>query len=126
MLMKKAMDGSGCDREAVNDVMVYLSTEEIREMRIRYEGENHENLADRLRSELSGGHQMLILRLLVNGRSRQSRDMTKAGALADRLYDTFKHGKGMLTGLKSAAENSIIEIFTDESQDQLKAVAVRV
>ena len=61
------MDGLGCNTELVNEIFCTLNNEEIKAMRETYQNKYDSSLGDRLRSELSGEHERLILKLLLAG-----------------------------------------------------------
>ena len=121
-MLRKAMDGIGCSTDIVNEVMCTATTAELRGMKAAFENKADSGLVDRLRSELSGNHETLILNLLVTGRGDGPVDQTKAAAQADDLFNTIKNGGGMLSGLKDSAEKRVIEIIQQASPAQCQAI----
>jgi hypothetical protein len=59
--LRQAFDGLGCDKAAVNELYTTLSNAELLGMRRAYEGLTDSNLSDRLKSELSGEHEVAML-----------------------------------------------------------------
>ena len=89
-----------------------------------YDKKETTKLCDRLKSELSGTHEELIIRLLLRGRANNPRDDAAAVNQAATVFQIIKDGSG-ITGFKSDAERKLIEVFCDNSPIQLKAIAVR-
>ena len=123
--MKKAFDGIGCDTAAVNELFTTLSNAEIQGLKRAYEGFTDSSLVDRLKSELSGEHEVLILKILENGRGEGAVDSVMAGDIAKQLQTIIKEGSGMLGGLSNKAERKIIDILVAQSPAQCREIDVR-
>lgn len=125
--LRKAMDGLGCNSDLVSEIFCTISNREIQEMQQSFESSSDSRLGDRLRSELSGEHKRLILKLLLAGRDENpTPDPTKARAQADELYNAIKMGKTMLGGLSSECESKITDMLTDSSPAQCRAIKVGI
>jgi hypothetical protein len=103
----KAMNGLGCDESLVNEVFCTATTEEILGMKTLYEQRNDSQLSDKLRKELSGEHEVLILYLLHNGRGNGPADEGQASERAAQLYHEISTGGGMMGGLKDTAKRNV-------------------
>lgn len=123
-MLRLAMDGIGCNTELVNEMFATLTTSQINDMRVAYEMKSDRPLGDRLRSELSGEHESVVLRLLMNGRSDAPANEAKARETANLLSTTIREGKSMMGGLSSSAESKIGQIITDNSWMQCQAIKV--
>jgi hypothetical protein len=124
-MLRKAMDGLGCNAELVSEIFCTLSNQEIKEMQQSFESSADSRLGDRLRSELSGEHKRLILKLLLAGRDENPiADPVRARAQADELYNAIRMGKTMLGGLSSETESKLTDMLTDSSPVQCRAIKV--
>ncbi len=120
--LKDAMDGIGCNKDLVNEIFCLSSTAEINAMKTSFEGRSDKSLADRLRSELSGEHEKLIIHLLTRGRGEGPANQAQAEAQAKDLQQVIKNGSGMIGGLKEAACIKVFEILCGASPDQCIAI----
>lgn len=117
--LKSAMGGMGCNRDIVNEIFCLSSNEDLAAMRSHYEQKHDSNLADRLRKELSGSHEYLILLLLTSGRSELAGD---AASHAQTMQEIISKGSGMLSGLKESAQQKIAELLCSLSPAQCVAM----
>ena len=76
-------------------------------MKTIWEHKHDSPLVDRLRSELSGEHERLMLYLLQHGRGEGGRDESFSAHKAEDLHRCIKHGKTMLGGLSGKAEKEV-------------------
>jgi hypothetical protein len=111
--------GLGCTKSTVSKVFCLSTTEEIQEMKKIWEQKNDSPLADRLRSELSGQHENLMIYLLLNGRSSAARDESFSSHKAEDIYRAVKNGKTMMGGLSSKAEIQVAELIAQTGPEQL-------
>jgi hypothetical protein len=118
------MDGVGCSTDLVNEVFCTASNAEIQGFKAIFEMRSDKGLVDRLRSELSGAHETLILDLLAKGRDEKPVDDSKAHGQADELFNVIKNGTGMLGGLSSTAEARVCEIIRQASVAQCQSIKV--
>ena len=119
------MDGIGCNEALVNEVFCTATNADIQEMKRVYEAAGDSSLGDRLRSELKGIHETLILQLLLKGRDENIvADEAKARGQAQELSNVIKQGGTMMGGLNSAAENRVVEIIRQASSVQCQAIKV--
>jgi hypothetical protein len=109
----------GCTKSTVSKIFCLSTTEEIQDMKAIWELKNDSPLADRLRSELSGEHQNLILYLLLNGRASGARSESFSSHKADDIHRAIKNGKTMMGGLSSKAERQVAELLTQVGPDQI-------
>ena len=116
--LKLAMDGIGCNTDLVNEIFCTLNNSEIQEMKVAYEKKTDKSLSDRLRSELSGDHQTLILKLLLAGRSEAAADEKKARQQADTLYNLTINGKTLFGSFSDNSIKQVIGILVDSSPQQ--------
>jgi len=116
--LKLAMDGIGCNTDLVNEIFCTLNNREIEEMKIAYEKKTDKSLSDRLRSELSGDHQNLILKLLLGGRSEAMADENKARQQADTLYNLTVNGKTLFGALSDNSIKQFTNILLESSPQQ--------
>jgi hypothetical protein len=123
-MLRLAMDGMGCNTELVNEIFCTLSTAEIQAMRQAFEQKSDRPLADRLRSELSGDHETLIIKLLTHGRDESMVNEVRAREQANELSSAIQKGKTMLGGLNSATEAKVIQMISDASWMQCQAIKV--
>ena len=103
----EAMDGLGCNCSLVNEIFCLSSTEELFAMKAVYEKKFDAKLVDRLRSELSGQHEVLILHLLLNGRDAAPADAAAAAQAAQRIHQYIVDGRSFLGGIKDAAKKNV-------------------
>jgi hypothetical protein len=108
-LLIAAMSGMGCNTRVVNEVFCLASKEEIVQMKAFYE-KSHPPLSDKLRSELSGEHEALILNLLLRGRGNGPVNVPQAEQTATQLKEVIKKGSGMMGGLKDSAQRTVSDI----------------
>lgn len=85
-----------------------------------WEQKNDSPLADRLRSELSGSHEDLMIYLLLNGRSAAARDESLSSHKADDIHRAVKNGKTMMGGLSSKAEMQVAQLIAQTGPEQLR------
>lgn len=123
-ILQKAFDGIGCDKSVLNELLTTLSNTEIQGMRQAYERSNDSSLLDRLKSELSGQHEELILLLLQRGRGEGPADPASAHATAKQIFDIIKSGSSMMGGLSNKAESQLIDILVQQSHAQCIEIAV--
>jgi hypothetical protein len=116
------MDGIGCNEDLVNEVMCLASNAELRDLKAAFEGRSDKSLVDRLRSELKGNHETLILRLLTKGRGEGPADDAKARGQATELTNVIKSGSSMLGGLSNDAQVRVIDIVASCSVAQSQAL----
>lgn len=101
----------GCTKSLVSKIFCLNSNEDLQAMQTIWEGNHDSSLADRLRSELSGGHESLILHLLKSGRGDGEKDEGFCSGVADELHRVMKNGKTMMGGLSSKAEREVGELL---------------
>jgi hypothetical protein len=106
--LQAAMSGLGCDKDLVNEIFCLNSNEDIAEMRKIYEQTTDKNLADTLRSWLSGEHRELILSLLLLGRTQTEPNEAEAAVVAEKLFSKMQRGTNALGGLK---DNTIAKVL---------------
>ena len=97
----------GCTKSTVSKIFCLSSTEDLQAMKTIWEQKNDSPLSDRLRSELSGEHEGLILYLLQHGRGQGVRDEAFSQQKAAELQSAIKAGKGMMGGLSSKAQKQV-------------------
>lgn len=117
-----AMDGIGCNKSLVNEIFCTATTADIRSMRATFESAGDNNLADRLRSELGGEHEKLILFLLQNGRPDAPAHEGEADGQAEEIHQKIKKGSSMMGGLSNAAEEDISKYLASLSAQQMAVV----
>ena len=110
----------GCTKSTVSKIFCLNTTEDIQAMKSIWEAKADAPLADRLRSELSGEHENLMLYLLMNGRSNAPRDQTFSINKAGDIYRAMKNGKTMMGGLSSKAEKLVAELLCQTSPNQIE------
>ena len=93
-------------------------------MKTIWEQKNDSPLADRLRSELSGEHENLMIYLLLNGRGNGPRDESFSSHKADDIHRAIKNGKTMMGGLSSKAERQVAELLAQVGPEQINDVKV--
>ena len=104
--VKEAMSGLGSDKTLINE-LICLSTKKVQEMKQFYEKSNDSSLSDKLRSELSGEHEALIMNLLLRGRGDSPIDINLANDQAERIHNTIERGGGMFGGLDDTSQRSV-------------------
>jgi hypothetical protein len=111
----------GCDANTVSDIFCTASKADIEEMRTTFENLTGKNLSDRLRSELSGEHEKLILQLLNgSGRGNGVPSDEHATNCANRIQSIIKNGTGMMGGLKADAQKELVDVIISCSPSQCK------
>lgn len=123
--LKNAMDGIGCDKVVVNEIFCTSNSADIAELRKVFEQMTDSNLGDRLRSELGGEHEKLIIHLLQNGRPESPVDEALAEEQAKTLQQMIKSGGTMMGGLSNAAEESVSKYIASISPDQIQVVKTK-
>jgi hypothetical protein len=124
-MLRKAMDGIGCNEALVNEVFCTTTNAEIQEMKKSFEDSGDSALVDRLRSELKGIHETIIIQLMTKGRETNTvADEAKARGQAAELVNVIKSGSSMMGGLNSSAENRVAEIIRQSSVAQCQALKV--
>lgn len=103
----EAVDGFGCNESLVNEILCLSSTEDIFAMKSVYEKQRDAKLSDRLRKELSGEHETLILHLLLHGRGNDAVDPVKAVEAAKRIHHDIQDGRQFVGGLKDVAKRHV-------------------
>jgi annexin A13 len=104
--LEEAMGGIGCDKSLINELFCLSTKEEIFEAKAMYEQRKDSSLSDRLRSELKGEHEAVILNLLLNGRGNETADANIAAQQAEEIYDAIENGSGLM-GLKDSAQRKV-------------------
>jgi hypothetical protein len=113
-IMLKAFSGMGCNKAKVIEILTTRHYGRIQEMRVRFEAQTDENLADRIRSEMSSSVKRLCLRL-VSG-PRGGGEGFDAAAVATSLFES---GEGQF----GTDEAAIIDVFTSHSLEQMQEVS---
>jgi hypothetical protein len=119
--LKSAFDGLGCNTKIVNELFTTMSNAQIQAMRQAYERHYDSNLVDRLKSELSGEHEKLILRILTSGRGVAPVNVAQVAA---ELSETIKKGSSMMGGLSDKAEQKVIELLVSVPPSQTQDLKV--
>lgn len=83
-------------------------------MRAVFEKRYDTKLSDRLRGELSGEHETLILHLLMHGRGTGPVDVEKATEAAKKIHQDILDGRAMVGGLKESAKRHVSEFLVDQ------------
>lgn len=109
--LKDAMGGLGCDKSLVNELLCLSTRQEVEDLKNIYEKIHDKPLSDKLRSELSGEHEALIMFLLLRGRGDNPPNLELADDQAERLHRAIDEGSGMLGGLDDSAQRTVREIF---------------
>jgi hypothetical protein len=118
-----AIKGLGCDKSILNEVFCLSSGKDLQEMRAETEGRKDFQLTDRLRKELSGNHEKLILHLLTSNRVLNTpADHARAAQQAEEINRIIKKGGGFISGLKDEAEWAVAEILAGCSVPQCDAI----
>lgn len=114
--LNKAMKGAGADKNAICEILVTRSNEELKELVATYERLYNRPLVEHLCSETSGDFRKLLT-LIVTGvrNSPGKKNPEKAQQLAEEL---FKAGEGR----RGTSVEVFTKIFGHESYDQLKLV----
>ncbi len=120
--LKEAMSGMGCDKSLVNEVICLATKSELDETKAYFEGVFDKPLSDKLRSELSGEHEALIMSLLLRGRGDGPVDLYLANQQAERIHDIIENGGGMMGGLKDSAQRELGTILYEASPAQGQAI----
>jgi hypothetical protein len=102
-----AMDGIGCNHSLLNEIFCLSSSEELFAMKAVFEKRYDTKLSDRLRGELSGEHETLILHLLLHGRGSGSVDLAEATDAAKKIHQDILDGRAMAGGLKDSAKRHV-------------------
>lgn len=122
-LLRKASDGIGCNRELVNKVFCFSSTEDIKSLKAVFEAQTDKVLSDFIRSELKDEHMELIMHLLLNGRDfNPIVDQEKAVEQAQRLITILKDETGMLGGLSDDGKIAFAKVLCEASPEQSQAI----
>jgi annexin A13 len=103
--LRAAMGGLGCDKTLVNELICLSTAEEVAQMKEAYEATYDKSLSDKLRSELSGEHEALIMKLLLHGRGNGSADLSPAD-LAEKIHRIIEEGSGMF-GLSDKSQRAV-------------------
>lgn len=119
--LKRAFDGMGCDTKVVNELFTTMTNADVQAVRQAYERHYDSNLVDRLKSELSGEHEKLIIRLLTSGRGVANVNVAQ---VASELSETIKKGSSMMGGLSDKAEQRIIELLVSVPPSQTQDLKV--
>lgn len=120
--LKEAMSGMGCDKSLVNEVICLGTKTELEVTKAYYEQTFNESLSDKLRSELSGEHEILIMNLLLKGRGDRPLDLQLAKEQAEKIYNIIENGGGMMGGLKDNAQRELSTILYEASSAQCLAI----
>jgi hypothetical protein len=114
----------GTNNAVVNELVCTMANAELKGLREAFERAYDGNLVDRIRSELSGEHEKLIVDLIVKGRKEAPVDAAEAATQAEELFQTIKNGSSMMGGLSDKAERRIIDIIRTASAAQCQAIKV--
>ena len=118
-MMHKACDGLGCNKELVNKIFCFASTEDINSLKACYEAQTDKQLSDLLRKELGGEHKEVIMHLLLNGRDFSSSvNEDRAAEQANRLVAILKDETGMLGGLSDEGKVKFAKVLCEGSPEQ--------
>lgn len=109
--VKEAMSGLGCDKTLINELICLSTKEEVFQMKTVYEKTYDNSLSDKLRGELSGEHEALIINLLLRGRGDAPVDPNLALEQAGRIHTTITSGSGMFGGLDDRAQRAVRFLF---------------
>jgi annexin A13 len=121
--LNKAMSGIGCNKKKLNEIMCLSSTNDINGMKESYKNANGGPLSERIRKELNGEHETIILHLLANGRDHSNvYDENKAMEQARHLKDIIENGSGMMGGMKDEAKVELVKYIISIPPTQCQAV----
>jgi hypothetical protein len=121
--LKEATGGIGCDKSLLNETLCLSTTKDISLMKEKYQSYEGGSITDKLRGELSGEHEELILYLLTKGRSDTLHiDQKQATKVASQLHEIFKNGSGMF-GFKDDAKVEVGKLLCQHSPTQMKAIS---
>jgi annexin A13 len=109
--IRSAMSGLGCDKSLVNELICLSTRNEVFEMKEIYERSYDKSLSDKLRSELGGEHEALIMTLLLRGRGDGPVDAELANDQAERIHRAVEEGSGMFGGLSDSCQRNVISSF---------------
>jgi annexin A13 len=109
--IRSAMSGLGCDKSLVNELICLSTKDEVFEMKEIYERTFDKSLSDKLRSELGGEHEALILTLLLRGRGVGPVDLDLANDQAERIHREVEEGSGMFGGLSDSCQRSVSRLL---------------
>eukprot|EP00604_Paraphysomonas_vestita_P002730 CAMPEP_0174818444 /NCGR_PEP_ID=MMETSP1107-20130205/1112_1 /TAXON_ID=36770 /ORGANISM="Paraphysomonas vestita, Strain GFlagA" /LENGTH=757 /DNA_ID=CAMNT_0016030273 /DNA_START=360 /DNA_END=2633 /DNA_ORIENTATION=+ len=116
------MSGLGCDKTLINELICLSTKEEVFQMKTVYEKTYDNSLSDKLRGELSGEHEALIINLLLRGRGDAPVDPNLALEQAGRIHTTITSGSGMFGGLDDRAQRAIGAVLCEASPEQCQAI----
>jgi annexin A13 len=105
--LRAAMGGLGCDKSLVNELICLSTKEEVAQMKEFYEAAYDSSLSDKLRSELGGEHEALILKLVLHGRGNGPVDLELAARQAEQIHRTIEEGSGMFGGLSDSSQRTV-------------------
>lgn len=105
--IKEAMSGLGSDKTLINELICLSTKEEVTQMKTFYEKTYDKSLSDKIRSELSGEHEALILTLLLRGRGDSPLDLNLANDQAERIRNLIQNGSGMFGGLDDRTQREV-------------------
>eukprot|EP00602_Paraphysomonas_sp_CaronLab_P003525 CAMPEP_0185025598 /NCGR_PEP_ID=MMETSP1103-20130426/8493_1 /TAXON_ID=36769 /ORGANISM="Paraphysomonas bandaiensis, Strain Caron Lab Isolate" /LENGTH=798 /DNA_ID=CAMNT_0027558835 /DNA_START=305 /DNA_END=2701 /DNA_ORIENTATION=- len=116
-ILMDSFSGIGCNKGVVVEVLCTRPFHRIKAAREYFENRTDKNLLDRVRSEMAGPLQRLCVRLLLGPRGGVSEEEFDSEAVASRIYDS---GAGKL----GTDEDTIVEIFTGHTLEQIQQVMV--
>jgi hypothetical protein len=117
------MGGMGCDKELLNEILCLSSTQDIMALKQHFKNVNDASVADRIRAELGGEHETIIMHLLANGRDHSNvYDESKAMQQARHLKDIIENGSGMMGGMKDEAKVELVKYIISIPPTQIHAV----
>jgi len=114
VVLKKAFDGIGCDKKIIVEVVCTRPYDRLQRSRALYEARYDSGFMDRLRSELGGSLEHLILRLVegARGRAEEGHNLTKSvEELADMLHANW------------SSANVCIDILVSHNLQEVKQIA---
>jgi hypothetical protein len=121
-LLHKATAGMGCNEKIVMEVMCLSTSDEKSLMKETWEKKHDANFFDMLRDELSGDFEDFIMKLVQFPKSEEPADLHEAPGQAKALWKKIKKGKKTFGGIDDKAEEFLVTVLTQLSEDQICAI----
>ncbi|CAM9383090.1 unnamed protein product [Chrysoparadoxa australica] len=116
-LFSKAVDGMGCNAEMLNDIVNVFTNDELAAIKRHWDAKNDSSILDRLRSELRGDHEDLMVHLFMG--KRPESEETDAALAEEQAEAIYKAGVGKMFGTD---EKAFIKLIAGTSRAQMALV----